>query len=492
MAAVTGASRKSGDGVVAVSGPGHSHTDVVCSVCGEDHPFEMPKELLDAALSRQLVVFAGAGISTESSRAVGDTFAGRILMELDDPKLGGLRFPALMSEYQQRFGRRQLLQRIRERFDYIKGFPALQRAATRFHRELATAYFLDQIVTTNWDTYFEDFAGATPLVTPADYAFWDLPGRKVFKLHGSMHNLGTIVATEADYARCYRSLRTRTLGSSFKHLLATKRVVFVGYSFGDDDLQKVLTFMRKELGEVLPQSYVVTPHGYGGQDFPDDRVIKTDGSYFIRQMKELAIERRALRPDWIYDLVADLADSVGEARHRVVARARPSKYPSVIFTWAYQDGLLHALERIMALRATGQYSDPLSIQDMLHTYEHARRGAIHLKNFFDAAYIEGYQNGLMAIEIDPETVLKGTPRYFVFGNKDEMVTFAEYMAVLKRAAQLRKGAEKEARRLIEVSGGLDPVHTPYLNIPKLVEASRPKPSSNAAASRPRTRSRTKG
>lgn len=434
----------------------------------------MPKELLEAALGQRLVVFAGAGISTESRRAVGDTLASRVLMELEDEKAADLSFPSLMSEFERRFGRRQLLQRVRERFDYMKGFPALQRAATRFHRELSTAFFLNEIVTTNWDTYFEDYAAATPLVTPADYAFWDLPGRKVFKLHGSMNNLSTIIATDADYTRAYRSLRTGTLGSSFKHLLATKRVVFIGYSFGDSDLAKIIQFMKKELGDVLPQSFVVTPHGYSGSEFPAERVIKTDGTHFIRQLKTLAIERGAMRPDSVYDVVADLANDVADARHRAVVKARLPKYPSAVFTWAYQDGLLHALDRILALKASGLYSDPASGRGTLHTYEHARQGAIKTKNYFDAAYIEGYQNGLMTLDIDAVLALRGTPRYFVWGNRDEMVTFAEYMAVLKRASELHKGSVKDAERLIKLSGGLDPVHTPFLNIPKLVEASRPK------------------
>jgi NAD-dependent SIR2 family protein deacetylase len=446
--------------------------EIVCAMCGEDHPFDMPPELLKAALEGRLVIFAGAGISTESRRAVGDTFASRVVQELDDPDTAKLTFPSLMSEFERRFGRRHLLQRIRERFDYLKGFTELHRAATRFHRELATAYFLNEIVTTNWDTYFEELASATPIVIPEDYAFWDLPGRKVFKLHGSMHNLSTIVATEGDYAKCYKRLKTGALGSTFKHILATKRIVFVGYSFGDSDLAKILQFMKKELGGVLPQSFVVSPHGYSGTDFPAERVIATDGTYFIRRLKELAVERHAMRPDSVYDVVADLANSVAEARHKAVVSVRPKQHPAVIHTWAYQDGLLHALDRILALRTTGMYSDPSGLRGTLHSYEHGRRGAIALRNYFDAAYIEGYQNGLMSIEMDPDLAYHGTPRYFVWGNRDEMYTLSEYRTVLARAESLHKAAVKQAQALIRGAGGLDVVHTPFLDLPKLVAASQ--------------------
>ena len=405
----------------------------------------MPEELFDAALQRRLVIFAGAGISTESRRAIGDTFAGRIALEMgrEEPAT----FPKLMSEYEARFGRRQLLQRIRERFEYLHAFRELEQAATRFHREVATAFFLDEIVTTNWDTYFEDYAAAIPMVVPADYAFADLRGRKVFKLHGSMHNLGTIVATEADYRRCYSRLRTGTLGATFKHLLATKSVVFVGYSFGDSDLSRILRFMRRELGALLPRSYVVTPHGYTGDDFPEDRIIKTDGTYFVTKLKQLAVDRGAMRPNSVYDVVANLHDRVVDARLESLDKTRPDRHPAVIYSWSYQDGLLHALERINALRSSGFYSDPRSVSGTLHSYEHARRGAIRKRNYWDAAYIEGYQNGLTVLEVDAEAV-EGAPLYFVWGSKSTLLTFAEFRSALKKASTLHKTATRRAERIL--------------------------------------------
>ncbi len=250
----------------AVSRTSHAEQVALCAVCGLNHPFDMPEDLVTAALENKVVIFAGAGISSESPRVYESTFAQRIAAELGET--AALNFPQLMTRYVQRYGRVQLLRRIRARFDYMQEFPDLLRMATLFHHELATAFFLDQIITTNWDTYFEDYAAATPIVIPDDYAFWDLEGRKVFKLHGSMHNLSTLVATEHDYDDCYRRLRGGIIGASLRHLLATKQVVFIGYSFGDPDLNRILRFLRRELADVLPRSYLVTPHGYQGTDFP--------------------------------------------------------------------------------------------------------------------------------------------------------------------------------------------------------------------------------
>ena len=60
-------------------------------------------------------------------------------------------------------GRKKLLKNIRERFDYIKSFPELERSASSFHRELAELYPIKTIITTNWDTYFEEYCAAVPI-----------------------------------------------------------------------------------------------------------------------------------------------------------------------------------------------------------------------------------------------------------------------------------------------------------------------------------------
>lgn len=37
-----------------------------CAICKNNKPFTFPKEIIDAALDGELVLFCGAGISTES------------------------------------------------------------------------------------------------------------------------------------------------------------------------------------------------------------------------------------------------------------------------------------------------------------------------------------------------------------------------------------------------------------------------------------------
>jgi hypothetical protein len=452
-----------------------SHTTeeqrLVCALCGQDHPFEMPTELVDAALAGQLVIFAGAGISTEGRTAYPSTFMESLAAELGDTKPPEV-FPEVMTRYEVRFGRRQMLNRLQERLEYIEAFPELLLIVTRFHRELSTAWFLDQVVTTNWDTYFEDYGAATPIVVPDDYAFWDLRGRKVFKLHGSLDNLSTIVATEEDYQRCYRRLRTGTIGSSLRHLLATKRVVFIGYSFGDPDLNAVLAFMRREMRDVLPRSFVVSPHGYRGRDFPADRVIKTDGTFFLRKLKEAAVARGAMYPDEIYERTDRLERRVTSAHLVASAFFIVGQHPALVSTLSYQDGLLHALQRISSLRATGYYSNPTSTDGVLHTYGHAREGAIAQLRYSEAAYVDGYIAGLLTLRL-PKAQANRTPLYFLWGSKTPTRSKNEFLTELKEADTLHAGANREgSRELQQLPAGMVFHHPPFLDVEGLMKSRR--------------------
>jgi NAD-dependent SIR2 family protein deacetylase len=163
-----------------------------CDFCQNRHVFELDKDLFDAFLGGNVAIFAGAGISTESKMVLNYSFYDEISNELNNNS--GLSFPELMQEYckTKTNGRYNLIQKIKKRFDHIHSFPELETRASEFHKALSTLFFQKTIITTNWDTYFEDFCSAVPFVTDKDLAFWESSERKVLKIHGSINNLEEI------------------------------------------------------------------------------------------------------------------------------------------------------------------------------------------------------------------------------------------------------------------------------------------------------------
>lgn len=158
-----------------------------CKWCEDNLPFEIPDDVYKGFVTGDVVLFVGAGVSTESTKILPFKLYDDICDELEIPTEKGLPFPDVMSTYCAKpNGRANLLRRIKGRLNYFRSFPTLHRKATAFHREVSTIPTVENIVTTNWDTYFEQECGATPFITAEDFAFAEIPGRKVFKIHGSI------------------------------------------------------------------------------------------------------------------------------------------------------------------------------------------------------------------------------------------------------------------------------------------------------------------
>ncbi len=103
------------------------------------------------------------------------------------------------------------------------------------------------------------------------------------KIHGSVNAFGSIVATREDYERCYRRLSRGLLGSSLKMALATKTLLYVGFSFRDDDFVRIHRFLMREMRRTMPRSYLVTVDRAFDSQIADLGVqpIHTDATFFL-------------------------------------------------------------------------------------------------------------------------------------------------------------------------------------------------------------------
>lgn len=441
-------------------------TEAECSICKNHHPFSMPDEIIEAVKQGKLVIFAGAGISTENRNVFRDSLYKDVLDDLGIEKSQHISFSNLMSEFcKQPNGRSKLLQKIKNRFDYVNSFPELYRTTTDFHRELSTIYPVNEIITTNWDDYFEKECGAVPIVSPEDFAFWDYPDRKVFKIHGSINNYGSIVATEQDYKKCYGKLRSGLIGSSLKLVLATKVVLFLGYSFGDEDFNKIYKLLKKEMKGILPHAYVITLDSDLKEKFSKLNItpIITDATYFISIIKKHLIKEKLMLDDERFDGLYKALFQIELAHDKVFKYFNSKQNPEIIFTACYQDGLIHAFERAIAKRNTGYYSNPINIFNAIQSYEEIRKNKVRKKNYLDVAYTDGYLAGLIYIIADNKH-RKNLPLFYVFGAKNDIKTFKEYLTEIKSGNIYHKSAYNFAKKRTEQIDSKDLIlhHPPFL------------------------------
>jgi len=421
-----------------------------CESCNNNLSFDLPEEIIDAIKQRRLVVFAGAGISTESKNifidSLYDEFRYELMLDNDDfPE-----FPDLISKYcKQPEGRKKFLQKVKFRFDYVQQFKELYRRSSQFHKLLAPIHQIDTVVTTNWDDFFEKECGAIPIVTPEDFAFFDIPGRKVFKIHGSINNIGSIIASKEDYNKCYKNLSKGVIGSYLKMLLATKVILFIGYSFKDFDFVKIYDFIKKEMKELLPHSYLVTLDDTAKDRLSNNKItiIQADGCSFMKTIKNKLIEEKFLLDDERLDIVYSLSELIKTIHHKYIPEVVDYvKYPHLIYNTFYQDGFIHALDFLIYRANSGLIYDERFISNRIREYEILRKAKIRDKVYHDIAYIDGYLNGLFVIMVDEKGLEK--PPFFYFYGHGEIFDREQFEKQIPTSKDFHKTATKWATRYV--------------------------------------------
>ena len=366
-----------------------------CAFCG-NNDFEVPAEIIDAIKNENIVIFAGAGISTEGKNVYKRTLYSEINNELGENSDN--TFPELMTKYCNKpNGRRKLINRVIDRFEYYKSFSEIDNVMEQFFYPLSDIYSIKEIITTNWDRQFEEKCGCMPVVYDADIPLLDEKRRKVYKIHGSIDNIGTLVMTCSDYEQCYKNLKENLIGGRIKYLLSNKVVVFIGYSLEDEDFKKIWNFIDDALGDLKPHFYIVSPDESLKLKLEDKNVtiINTIGSNFIQKIRKLLISEKYLLDSEILYSVADAALDLALNIHSKTNKMMSlEKNPLLVYSICYQDGIIHSLKRILSRRNSGEYLNPIFLYNSIETYCNLYDKYIKEKNLFDGAYVFGYAHAM--------------------------------------------------------------------------------------------------
>ena len=381
-----------------------------CRECNNDNGFTLPDDVIQAAIKGDLVLFCGAGISTESKKVMPTSFYTDIKdeleyknhIEVDD----NLSFSKLMSLFCENVvnGRKELFKRINRRFQMIDNFPELYGIASEFHKEVAKIPQIGTVITTNWDTLFEDNCDMFPIIYNEDVALWDAFDKRVFKIHGSIKNIGSIIATEEDYENCYKKLSTKPIGDRLKTILSTKTVVFVGFSFGDEDLNKIIEILSDDLGQFANQFYLVTIDEKWLEKHPKNIIpIITDGTFFVESLKNELIHQGTLIDSTVYRFAEEANEILINAHVSWMDDAKfheiLQEYPELLLTIAYQDGLIHAFQFSIADEKSGRILMPNYTRDVARSYLYLCNQRMGENNYLQAFYDRGYSDGFLYIKI---------------------------------------------------------------------------------------------
>jgi hypothetical protein len=309
----------------------------------------IPDELFEDIKSGNVVLFAGAGVSTESGPHGSPTFYEEIAHQLAGKAKAGATFPDLMQRFcevidggQRHRLTRNIIQRI-ERFS-APGEP--NAMATMLHRDVARIPQFTRVVTTNWDPFFErELNVLVPTVEDQDLAFWDDAKRQVLKIHGCVTRPNTIVATRNDYSGCLKL--NPLIFNKLRDLLVTKTFLFAGFSLRDPDFSLVFDQITRRLGGFRRLCYAVDPDANAATKARwRRRKVKVIGATGVAATRSivarLAEEGLIVSDDYLFFLRDQLN------RIRRIHLERQQNSDGALSSAMYQDGLMHALGHVIS------------------------------------------------------------------------------------------------------------------------------------------------
>lgn len=248
----------------------------------------IPNVLVDAVKQRQVVLFAGAGISMKvlgiAAKDVRDAIGGEIQKDYPDYDITARSIENACDEYAALNDRIALVNRLAS---------LIPQNAMPLQGHIATVKAFRFIVSTNWDLLFEAAyrqigQGYQVLVSEADAPNFNYDQHNLLKIHGSADRPLTLIATSEDFEN-YPDTHPQLL-DRVGDLLWNNTVLFVGYGFRDEHVRRLLARIRRQRGEFARRAYAVM-----GEMFHDEvrtrllekrniEVLPYDAEYFLPEL----------------------------------------------------------------------------------------------------------------------------------------------------------------------------------------------------------------
>jgi len=312
-----------------------------------------PEPLLDDIKNGECVLFLGAGASTEGSPYFGKNLVDSLAEKCKYPASSAKNLPKVAQYFCDTMDggfKGRLLREIREYLDQYMEIAEAYSSATMVHRLVAKIGFFQIIITTNWDVFMERELNVLPLVRDADLVYWNSDKRQVIKLHGCISQPETIIVTEDDYRDFQEKRVDCPISNKLKDLMATKTLLFVGYSLKDESFQILQENVLSRMGKLARTSYAVLPQPTNTlvQTWKKKGIRTIPGSAlaFLRDLHSFFVNQGIYFDDEFLFMLSELDSQLIKVNLSTSAGTLNQKDSIGLLSAMYQDGLKHELDEL--------------------------------------------------------------------------------------------------------------------------------------------------
>lgn len=218
------------------------------------------KQIIDYIRKGDVVLFIGAGFSIKagapSGRDLCDALYKALPSHIQEERSLKTEYTLqnISETYKTHYGRGALISLLQKAFNF-------EPKDTSDQAQLACIPQFKHIITTNYDSLIEDaYTGnCNIVVTNSDLSNIDSRKPTIYKVHGDFSHPDNIVITKNDYIRLYAQQQENLLWDSIRVEFSRHNVLFIGYSISDQNIQMLIEYVKKQMGNSAKRLFVLTP-----------------------------------------------------------------------------------------------------------------------------------------------------------------------------------------------------------------------------------------
>lgn len=218
------------------------------------------ENLVKKIRNNEIILWVGAGFSKYAGLPLGGELIEKIKEDLTEEERESIEYinllPDLAEEYVQMRNRIDLIKLLKKELD--KNVEVNKLSA---HQAILRIPQIKNIITTNYDCLFEKvFNDDMEVISKnSDISFISDEKINLFKIHGDFNNKENIIITRSDYTNFFNQKINSLLWNEVKSLMAKKTILFVGYGFGDQNVDFIFKNICDILGEFKKESFLAVP-----------------------------------------------------------------------------------------------------------------------------------------------------------------------------------------------------------------------------------------